>query len=305
MPDNRILDKRPVLSLGVFPPKTEAGMAALCGEGGVLEQLYTLCPGWIACTYSAGGSDVGKNLEVLGKIVRDGRTTALTHFTCAGNTRESVRQQLRTYLDRGVGHLLALKGPQQAGRSNAGLNDTSDLVDIVRREFGDSFTIAVAGTPEGGPEGRSLAEEIESLKRKRDCGADQILARVCWNLDTFQRWLEAIRAADIWLPVSASVMPVLDQADTISMALSRNNSPVPRELSELICQNWIYPNPFVRDPFDADAERKKASFKAAGMDYTIRQIDAYRACGVSGIHLHTQNRFEEVARIAADAGLAN
>ena len=81
-----ILDKRNTFSFEVFPPKTDVGMEKLCGEGGVLEKLYTLNPDYISCTYGAGGTNVGKNLEVLDKIVKDGKTTGVTHFTCIGNT---------------------------------------------------------------------------------------------------------------------------------------------------------------------------------------------------------------------------
>ena len=94
-----ILDTREAFSFEVFPPRTDVGMEALCGEGGVLDQLYALKPDYIACTYGAGGADVGKNLEVLDKIVRDGKTTGVTHFTCIGNTREGIKEQLQTYLD--------------------------------------------------------------------------------------------------------------------------------------------------------------------------------------------------------------
>ena len=39
-----ILDNRSAFSFEVFPPKTDVGMEKLCGEGGVLEKLYTLNP---------------------------------------------------------------------------------------------------------------------------------------------------------------------------------------------------------------------------------------------------------------------
>ena len=105
-----ILDKRAAFSFEVFPPKTDVGMEKLCGEGGVLDQLYTLNPDYISCTYGAGGTNVGKNLEVLDKIVKDGKTTGVTHFTCIGNTKEGIKEQLQTYLDHGINHMLALRG---------------------------------------------------------------------------------------------------------------------------------------------------------------------------------------------------
>ena len=36
-----ILETRNAFSFEVFPPKTDVGMEKLCGEGGVLDQLYT------------------------------------------------------------------------------------------------------------------------------------------------------------------------------------------------------------------------------------------------------------------------
>ena len=38
---SEIFEKRAAFSFEVFPPKTDVGMEKLCGEGGVLDQLYT------------------------------------------------------------------------------------------------------------------------------------------------------------------------------------------------------------------------------------------------------------------------
>ena len=54
---------------------------------------------------------------------------------------------------------------------------------------------------------------------------------------------------------------------------------------------------------DADVAGKKESFKKAGIEYTINQIDQYRACGVDGIHLYALNKHDDVAYIAKAAGL--
>ena len=97
-----IYEKRATFSFEVFPPKTDVGMEKLCGKDGVLEKLYTLNPDYISCTYGAGGTNVGKNLEVLDKIVKDGKTTPVTHFTCIGNTKEDIKEKLQTYLDHGI-----------------------------------------------------------------------------------------------------------------------------------------------------------------------------------------------------------
>ena len=115
-----IFEERAAFSFEVFPPKTDAGMEKLCGAGGVLEQLYTLNPDYISCTYGAGGTNVGKNLEVLDKIQKDGKSTPVTHFTCIGNTREGIKEQLNTYLAHGINHMLALRGDLPFGWTGTG-----------------------------------------------------------------------------------------------------------------------------------------------------------------------------------------
>lgn len=302
-----IFQKRAAFSFEVFPPKTDVGMEKLCGEGGVLDKLCTLHPDYISCTYGAGGTNVGKNLEVLDKIRRDGKTIPVTHFTCIGNTKEGIREQLDRYLEHGIDHMLALRGDLPFGWEGTGgdLHYATELVKFVRREYGDRFTIAVAGSPEGHISCRSLDADIGFLKQKQDEGADYIMTQLCWDMDQFRYWLDAIRAAGITLPVDVGIMPILDQAATINMAFSRNGCVIPRALCEIISRNWIFPNPFVKDPFDADVDGKKQRFKEAGIEYTIRQIDEYRACGVDGIHLYALNKYDDVARIVRESGIVD
>lgn len=302
-----IFEKQAAFSFEVFPPKTDVGMEKLCGDGGVLDKLYTLHPDYISCTYGAGGTNVGKNLEVLDKIHKDGKAIPVTHFTCIGNTKEGIKDQLENYLAHGIDHMLALRGDLPFGWEGTGgdLHYATELVKFVRKEFGSKFTIAVAGSPEGHISCRSLESDIGFLKQKQDEGADYIMTQLCWNMDQFRYWLDAIRGAGITMPVDVGIMPILDQAATINMALSRNGCVMPRELCEIISKNWIFPNPFVKDPFDANVEEKKASFKEAGIEYTIRQIDEYRACGIDGIHLYALNKYDDVARIVKESGIVD
>ena len=300
-----ILDKRNTFSFEVFPPKTDVGMEKLCGKGGVLEKLYTLNPDYISCTYGAGGTNVGKNLEVLSKIVEDGKTTPVTHFTCIGNTKDDIKVQLQNYLDHGINHMLALRGDLPFGWKGTGgdLHYATELVKFVRQEFGDKFTIAVAGSPEGHIQCRSLESDIAFLKQKQDNGADYIMTQLCWDMDQFRYWLDAIRAAGIWMPVDVGIMPILDMKATINMALSHNGCVMPHDLSRLISKHWIFPDPFCAEPFDSDVAGKKAAFREEGIQYTINQIDEYRACGINGIHLYALNKYDDVALIAKEAGL--
>mgnify|MGYP000429476499 CR=1 FL=1 len=62
------------------------------------------------------------------------------------------------------------------------------------------------------------------------------------------------------MPVDVGVMPILDQAATINMALSRNGCVMDRELSRMISRHWLFPNPFAAKdaegkPFDVSTTR--------------------------------------------------
>ena len=290
-----------LLSFELFPPKTDKGMENLPGT---IEHLCKYQPEYISCTYGAGGTNVGKNMDVC-KMIKDAGTIPVTHFTCIGNTAEGIKEQLQNYLDNGVDHMLALRGDLPFGWTGTGgdFAYATDLVAYVRKEFGDKIEIAVAGSPEGHIACRSLESDIAVLKQKQDNGADYIMTQLCWDMEQFKRWLDAIRTAGVTMPVDVGIMPILDQDATINMALSRNGCVMPRKLCEIISKNWIFPNPFDKDPFDAAVDEKKAAFKEAGIEYTIRQIDEYRALGVNGIHLYALNKWKDVSEIIDRCGL--
>ena len=115
--------------------------------------------------------------------------------------------------------------------------------------------------------------------------------------------LDAIRAAGIWMPVDVGIMPILDQAATINMALSRNGCVMPRKLCEIISKHWIFPNPFAPNESEESIAAKKAAFKEVGLEYTVKLIDEYRVCGIAGIHLYALNKYEDVARLVEMAGI--
>ena len=296
-----IMEQRNAFSFEVFPPKTDVGMEKLCGEGGVLEKLYTLNPDYISCTYGAGGTNVGKNLEVLKKIKADGKCTPVTHFTCVANTKEGIKDQEILCIGDSDNDLEMIK---HCG-IGCDLHYATELVKFVRKEFGDKFTIAVAGSPEGHIACRSLEADISFLKQKQDEGADYIMTQLCWDMDQFRYWMDAIRAAGIWLPVDVGIMPVLDAAATINMALSRNGCVMSRDLCEIISKHWIFPNPFAPNESEESIAAKKASFKEAGIEYTIKLIDEYRVCGINGIHLYALNKYDDVARIVKESGIVD
>ena len=298
-----IMAKRMALSFEFFPPKTDAGMEKLIGKDGVLDKINTMKPDYISVTYGAGGTNAGKNLEVLDAIKAAGGPIPVPHFTCIGNSKQDIKDQLQKFLDHGIHHILALRGDLPFGWTGTGgdLHYATELVKYIRDTFGDKFTIAVAGSPEGHISCRSLEADISFLKQKQDEGADYIMTQLCWDMDQFRYWMDAIRTAGITMPVDVGIMPVLEASAILNMAYSHNGCVIPRNLAEIISKYWVFPNPFA--PADDSADQKKAAFKEAGVEYTIGLIDEYRVCGIAGIHLYALNKFDDVAQLVKESGI--
>ena len=84
-----------------------------------------------------------------------------------------------------------------------------DLVSFIRSEYGDEFSICVAGYPNGHPDATSYEEDILYLKEKVDAGADFIITQLFFEADTFLHFVNDCRNAGIAcpiLPVSCSSM---------------------------------------------------------------------------------------------------
>ncbi len=301
------MKEKQLLSFEVFPPKTDKGMNKMPET---LSHLGAFHPDYISCTYGAGGSNVGANRAVC-RMIAEAGTIPVTHFTVIRNSKESIKEQLQAYLDAGVDHVLALRGDLPAGQDKTGgdFQYATELIAYIRDTFGDRFEIAAGGAPEGHVDCPDFKDDIRYLKWKQENGASYIMTQLCWDMEQFKRWLDQIRSAGITIPVDVGVMPILDEASTINMSLSRNGCVMDRELSRLLSRYWIFPNPFAPldkdgNPVDSLYEQKRKDFREAGIEYTIRQIEAYRACGIDGIHLYTMNKWEDVSRIVKESGLA-
>ena len=276
-----IMEQRNAFSFEVFPPKTDVGMEKLCGEGGVLEKLYTLNPDYISCTYGAGGTNVGKNLEVLKKIKADGKCTPVTHFTCVANTKEGIKDQLQTYLDNGIDHMLALRGDIPFGwtGTNGDLHYATELVKFVRKEFGDKFTIAVAGSPEGHIACEDLNLSVEYLKQKQDAGASFFVTQLFFDNECFYRFRELADKAGITVPITAGIMPFMGKSQISRMVFMCGAS---------------LPSPVIK--ILAKYENDPESLQAAGVDYAARQLCDLKEHGADGLHLYTMNHPAIAAR---------
>ena len=267
-----IYEKRATFSFEVFPPKTDVGMEKLCGKDGVLDKLYTLEPDYISCTYGAGGTNVGKNLEVLDKIQKDGKCTPVTHFTCIGNTKEDIKEKLQTYLDHGIDHMLALRGDLPPGSGKPDMY-AADLVTLLK-EVGD-FDISVAAYPEVHPEAKSAQADLLNLKRKVEAGANRAITQFFFDVESYLRFRDRCVSAGIDVEIIPGILPVSNFKQAKKFA-DMTNVRIPVWMSKMF------------EGLDNDAETRQL----VGANIAMDMVKILSREGVKDFHFYTLNRAE-------------
>ena len=163
-----------LFSLEFFPPKTDAGIENLYLR---IERMSSLNPLFVDITMGAGGSTKELTLTIASHIQVYLGVPVLMHLTCASMTCDDIRKVLNAAKEAGITNILALRGDPLRGAAgwqsiDGGLDHAIDLVKLIRKEYNDYFCIAVAGFPEGHPQGKlDLDTEIKYLKEKVDAGA--------------------------------------------------------------------------------------------------------------------------------------
>ncbi len=279
-----LLQTRMSFSFEVFPPKTDAGMANLKEA---IQHYYRYKPDFISCTYGAGGSNAGRNVEVCELLKSEDVTEVLTHFTCIGNTREQIDSAIEEYRSLGIENILAMRGDLPAGweGTHGDFSNADGLIRYIRTRFPE-LCIAAACYPEKHITAPSFAADIAHLRSKQDNGAEFLMSQLCHDVGAFRTFVHRINDAGITIPVVVGIMPVLNKDAIIRMTLS-NGCSIPAELAAIIGRYGDKPD----------------EFKKAGIDYTIKQIYRFIEAGIVGLHIYTLNKWEDVETIVTESGI--
>ena len=279
-----IFPSRLSFSFEVFPPKTDQPVEPLMQT---LDRLYAYRPDYISCTYGAGGTNKGRNAEIVAAIHASGKSTALTHFTCIGNTRADIDETLCQYLRLGVTSVLALRGDMPKGQTQTcGDFAHADALIAYIKARHPGMEVAAAAYPEKHVQALSIDADIEHLKRKQDNGAAFCITQLCHSAEAIERFLSRIRRAGVTLPVIVGVLPVLNKDSLIRMTLA-NGCSIPAPLAEIIGR-------YGESPED---------FKKAGKEFTARLLTELPGCGINGLHLYTMNKYSDISDIIELSGV--
>ena len=205
---------RPLFSFEFFPPKTEAGIANL--EHAIAE-LEDLAPDFVSVTYGAGGSTRDRTVDLVTRIQRDHGFLAMAHLTGIASARAEVAALVARLVDAGIENLIPLRGDRPAGVDNfvppaGAFVHASDLLALIRQRYGQRLCLAGAGYPEGHPECRDLALDMQHLVTKVRAGVDFIITQIFFDNRRYFDFVARARAAGISVPIIPGIMPITDVA---------------------------------------------------------------------------------------------
>jgi methylenetetrahydrofolate reductase (NADPH) len=278
---------RIAVSFEFFPPKSEE-MGHRLWE--TMMRLQPLGPRFVSVTYGAGGSTRERTARTVRRIIEETTLTPAAHMTCVDASRAEVDAVVSEFAAMGVRHFVALRGDPAAGVGAtyrphpAGYANAADLVAGLRR-IGD-FDISVAAYPEKHPESPDFATDIDMLKRKVDNGATRAITQFFFDNDDYERYVERVRRAGLYIPVVPGILPVHNFAQVASFS-ARCGAHVPTWLAERF------------EGLDNDPGTHALVAAAVAAEQVLDLIER----GVSEFHFYTLNRADLVFAICHLIGI--
>ncbi len=270
-------------SLEFFPPRTDVGRKRF---GKVVQKLAPLSPSFVSVTFGAGGSTREGSYQTASEIVRTTELEVTPHLSCIGSTVDQIAAQLETYRTIGVRRVVALRGdvPEDEPNLPKAFDYANELVAYIR-QFG-GFEISVACYPEFHPEASDPNTDIDNFVRKVEAGADEAITQYFYSNDAYYRFVDAVRARGVDIPIVPGLMPMTDfkQVARFSQFCGAD---IPR---------------FVRMRMEALGEDPKGQ-KELGIELATRQAEELLSQGAPGVHFYTLNRSEPTLRIWSNLGL--
>ncbi|SKA01195.1 5,10-methylenetetrahydrofolate reductase (NAD(P)) [Pilibacter termitis] len=263
-------EKKPVISLEIFPPKKDSGIETLYQ---MMDDLKEVKPDFISVTYGAGGSSLveNKTLELASFIKENYNIETLHHLTCVNKTKEEIDQIVKEIQKKGIENILALRGDISGELTVSDFPFAKNLIREIH-QLGD-FSVGAACYPEGHIDELCSQENTAHLLAKEQAGVNFFISQLFFENERFYRLLENARAARIYTPISAGIMPIMSRKQVERMIFLCGAS-LPTELIKIIHK---YEN-------DLDSLRK------AGLEYALNQADDLIQQGVEGIHFYSMNQ---------------
>lgn len=267
-------NKKPVISLEIFPPKQTTPINTIYDT---IEGLKDLKPDFISVTYGAGGSSRDHTVEIANILKNKYNVETLAHLTCLNSTSFEIESILNKLKERNIENILALRGDlpneDQNTFSNPQFKHASDLVKQIKSH--NNFCIGGACYPEGHIECSSKIHDLKYLKAKVDNGLDFLITQIFFDNEMLYDFLERLDILGIKIPISAGIMPVINKRQ-IERITQMCGSKLTQKFKRII----------------EKYEHNPEALKEAGIIYATEQIIDLLSSGIDGIHLYTMNKPE-------------
>ncbi len=262
------------VSFEFFPPKNDEMEARLWDT---VQRLEPLNPDFVSVTYGAGGSTRERTERTVRRILTGSKLVPAAHLTCVDATREEIDAVIATFAAMGVKRFVALRGDPAAGVGaryrphEGGYANAAELVGALGRA--GTFDISVSAYPEKHPESPDFATEIEMLKRKVDNGATRAITQFFFDNDLYERYVERVRRAGIYIPVVPGILPIHNFTQVANFS-ARCGAHVPSWLAERF------------EGLQGDAQTHALVAAAVAAEQVMDLVER----GVSDFHFYTMNR---------------
>lgn len=283
------LEKKEVFwSFEYFPPKTEPGVTNLYQR---FESMSLLNPLFIDVTWGAGGRTSDLTTELCVNAKKFCSLDTQMHLTCTNMPKDKIDQALKDCKENGIRNILALRGDPPVGEKKwtaveGGFHFASDLVKYIREQYGDYFSIAVAGYPEKHPDSTDYDEDLKHLKYKMDCGADIIITQLFYDVDIFLKFVKDCREIGITAPILPGIMPITNYGAFTRMCE--------------MCKTHI-PQQILDDL--APVKENDAAVREYGVKFAIEMCKKMLDNGIYGLHFYTLNQEITTKKILMGLGL--
>lgn len=266
-----------------FPPKTDKGKENL---NAAIQELKTINPEYMSCTYGAGGTTQEGTWEVVKQLQEDGFNAA-PHITCIGSTHEKISKLINAYKDIGISRIVALRGDLPEGQHKAGeFQYANELVEFIRKETGDYFHIEVAAYPEMHPQASSMQEDIANFKRKVDAGTNAAVTQYFFNPEAYFRFIHDCEIAGVDLPIVPGIMPITN-CKQLSRFSDMCGAEIPRWIKKRL------------EGYGDDMD----SLRAFGLEVSTELCQKLLDAGAPGLHFYSMNQSGPTLAIWENLGL--
>ena len=258
------------ISIEFFPPQTPEGVDKLRTVRGELAKLK---PEFFSVTFGAGGSTRERTFAVVKEIAAEGHDAA-PHLSCIGSTRDNIREILAEYKAAGIRRIVALRGDLPSGMAETGeFRYANELVEFIRAETGDWFSLEVAAYPEWHPQSRSPKDDLDAFARKVKAGANSAITQYFYNADAYFHFVDEARALGVEVPIVPGIMPIVGFTK-----LARFSDACGAELPRWMRKKF--------ESFGDDSE----SIRAFGLDVVTELCERLIKGGAPGLHFYAMNQ---------------